>query len=86
MQMTKDVAALTDYLKLDSAYIIGRSDGAIISLMIGIFYPEKAKRIAAFAANLLPGTTALYPEFVEEVHKARLQAEEMNKIGCLLRN
>ena len=86
MQMTKDVAALMDYLKLDSAYIIGRSDGAIISLMMGIFYPEKAERIAAFAANLLPGKTALYPEFVEEVHKARLQAEEMNQKGDTTQN
>ena len=41
MQMTKDVASLLDYLNLDSAYIIGRSDGGIIGLLMGIYYPGK---------------------------------------------
>jgi pimeloyl-ACP methyl ester carboxylesterase len=79
MQMAKDVASLMNCLKVDSAYIIGRSDGAIISLMMGIFYPEKVKKIAAFAANLWPDKTALYPSFLEQIHNARVHSEEMLK-------
>jgi pimeloyl-ACP methyl ester carboxylesterase len=77
MQMTQDVVALMDHLSLTSAYIIGRSDGGIIGLMLGIYFPDKVKKIAAFGANLWPGTTALYPHEVEITIKTRKLAEEM---------
>jgi pimeloyl-ACP methyl ester carboxylesterase len=86
MQMTKDVASLLDYLKLDSAYIIGRSDGAIISLLMGIYFPGKVKKIASFAANLWPDSSALYPKFVDDVHNIRVHAEEMIKKGDTTEN
>jgi len=86
MQMTKDVVALLNHLKVDSAYIIGRSDGAIISLLMGIHYPEKVKKIAAFGANLSPDSSALYPVILEEVHSARVHAEEMIKRGDTTQN
>lgn len=60
MQMTKDLNALLNYLHIDSTYIIGRSDGGIIALLLGIYYPDKAIRIAAFGANLTPDSNALY--------------------------
>ena len=75
--MTQDVVSLLDYLNLDSAYIIGRSDGGIIGLLMGIYFPKKVKKIAAFGTNLWPGITALYPQEVEQTIKARKQAEEM---------
>jgi len=77
MQMTRDVAGLLDHLKLDSAYIVGRSDGGILGLMMGIHFPAKVKMIAAFGANLWPGPTALYPQEVELTQTTRLHAEEM---------
>lgn len=77
MQMTQDVVSLLDYLNLDSAYIIGRSDGGIIGLLMGINFPKKVKKIAAFGANLWPDNTALYPQEVEQTIKMRKQAEEM---------
>ena len=77
MQMTQDLVSLLDYLNLDSAYIIGRSDGGIIGLLMGIYFPQKVKKIAAFGANLWPGNTALYPQEVEQTIKMRKQAEEM---------
>lgn len=79
IQMTKDAASLMDHLHFDSAYFIGRSDGGIISLMMGIYFPEKVKKIAAFGANLWPGTTALYTREVEQTIKIRKQAEAMIK-------
>ena len=77
MKMTKDVASLLDHLHLGPAYFIGRSDGGIIGLMMGIYFPEKVKKIAAFGANLRPGTTALYTREVEQTSKIRKLAEEM---------
>ena len=77
IQMTKDVASLLEYLGLDSAYIIGRSDGGIIALMMGIYFPDKVKKIAAFGANLWPDTTALYPHEARQVREVRKQAEDM---------
>jgi len=77
--MAHDVASLLDHLRMDSAYIIGRSDGGIIGLLMGIEFPEKVKKIAAFGANLSPDPTALYPQILELVHRDRVQAEEMIK-------
>jgi pimeloyl-ACP methyl ester carboxylesterase len=77
MQMTRDVASLLSLLKVDSACFIGRSDGGIISLMMGIYYPEKVKKIAAFGANISPDTTAAYSHLVEQIQTDRNHAEEM---------
>ena len=77
IQMTKDVASLLDYLHVDSTYIIGRSDGGILGLLMGIYFPGKTKKIAAFGANVTPDTTALYPHEFESLQRDRKQAEEM---------
>ncbi|MFI5166874.1 MAG: alpha/beta fold hydrolase [Thermoanaerobaculales bacterium] len=81
MQMTKDVAVLLDSLKVESAYIVGRSDGGIIGLMMGIYFPERTRKIAAFGANLTPDATAIYPHIIEEIHADRVHAGEMMKRG-----
>lgn len=77
MQMTKDIIAILNHLHLDSTYVVGRSDGGIIALLMAIYYPDKVKKVVAFAANLTPDTTALYPFFYEQVKKDRKQADEM---------
>jgi pimeloyl-ACP methyl ester carboxylesterase len=77
MQMTRDIAGILDYLKLDSVYVVGRSDGGIISLLMAIYYPQKVKKVVAFASNLSPDTSALYPSFYNEVKRDRKQADEM---------
>jgi pimeloyl-ACP methyl ester carboxylesterase len=77
MQMTKDIIFILDYLHLDSTFVVGRSDGGIIALLMAIYYPEKVKRVVAFAANLSPDTTALYPFFYNQVKEDRKYADEM---------
>ncbi|HZW39160.1 MAG TPA: alpha/beta hydrolase [Ignavibacteriaceae bacterium] len=77
IQMTKDIVGLLDYLRLDSTYIVGRSDGGIIALLVAIYYPSKVKKVVAFAANLTPDTTALYPFFYNQVLEDRRLADEM---------
>jgi pimeloyl-ACP methyl ester carboxylesterase len=77
MQMTKDIIAILNELHLDSTYVVGRSDGGILALLMAIYYPEKVKKAVAFAANLTPDITALYPSFYYEVIRDRKHADEM---------
>ncbi len=53
-KMTDDQAALLDHLHVSAAYVLGWSDGGIEALLLGIRHPEKVKKIAAMAANLVP--------------------------------
>ncbi len=73
--MTNDVAALLDQLHIPSAYVVGRSDGGILALLMGIHYPDKVRKIAAFGANLTPDANALYSSAAQE--QAVKRAEEM---------
>jgi pimeloyl-ACP methyl ester carboxylesterase len=57
--MADDYAALLDALKVDSAYVIGWSDGGINALLLAIRHPEKVKKLASTGANLVPDTTAV---------------------------
>ena len=77
MNMTKDVIGLLDFLHIDSTYVVGRSDGGIIALLMAIYYPDKVKKAAAFAANLTPDTIGLYPFYYKQVQQDRKQADEM---------
>jgi pimeloyl-ACP methyl ester carboxylesterase len=77
LQQAKDMAAFIKQLNLDSVSVMGKSDGGIIALMIGIYYPEHLSKIVSFSANVFPDTMALYPTVVEEIHQERVHAERM---------
>ena len=82
--MADDYAALLDELKIDSAYVVGWSDGGIDGLLLAIRHPEKVKKLAVTGANLRPDTTAvpkglwdmLMPMYNELRGKAYKNAEE----------
>lgn len=76
-KITKEIIGILDYLHLDSTFVVGRSDGGIIALLVAIYFPEKVKKAVAFAANLSPDTKALYTSFYNEAVKERKQADEM---------
>lgn len=57
--MADDYAALLDAMKIDSAYVIGWSDGGINGLLLSIRHPEKVKKLAITGANLVPDTSAV---------------------------
>ena len=65
-QIVDDFNALLDSLHLDSAYVIGWSDGGIDALLLAIRHPDKVKKMAFTGANLWPDTTGLTP-FVWEM-------------------
>ena len=64
--MADDVAALLDRMKIDSAYIIGWSDGGIIALETAMRHPGKVIKLASTGANLWPDSTALEPSVWKE--------------------
>src|SRR5437868_9950545 len=58
--MADDYAALLEAMKIDSAYVIGWSDGGINGLLLSIRHPEKVKKLAVTGANLWPDTSAVF--------------------------
>lgn len=64
-QMADDYAALLDAMKIDSAFVIGWSDGGINGLLLAIRHPEKVKKLAVTGANLWPDSTAVYQDVID---------------------
>ena len=52
--MASDVLALMDYLGIESAHLVGWSDGGIIGLDIAIHHPERLLKLVAYGANYNP--------------------------------
>jgi pimeloyl-ACP methyl ester carboxylesterase len=65
--MADDYAALLSFMKIDSAFVIGWSDGGIEGLLLSIRHPEKVKKLAVTGANLVPDTTAVPQEIWDVV-------------------
>jgi pimeloyl-ACP methyl ester carboxylesterase len=52
--MAEDMIRLMDYLGIESAYLVGWSDGGDISIDLAINHPERVKALVAFGANISP--------------------------------
>ena len=85
--MADDYNALMDSLHLDSAYVVGWSDGGIIGLLLAIRHPEKVKKLAVTGANIRPDTTAVtaadirfMKEQVLSLHDQKQDAKTRNEI------
>ena len=63
--MADDYAALLDVLHVESADVIGWSDGGITGLLMAMRHPEKVHRLAASGANLRTDPSAFTPEVSE---------------------
>jgi pimeloyl-ACP methyl ester carboxylesterase len=57
--MADDYAALLDSLDIDSADVVGWSDGGISGLLLAMRHPDKVKKLAVSGANLWADTTAI---------------------------
>lgn len=66
--MASDFCALLDYLKIDSALILGWSDGGINALIMAMQCPEKVKAIAISGANIVPDTAAFDAPLIQEMY------------------
>jgi pimeloyl-ACP methyl ester carboxylesterase len=84
--MADDVASLLDQMRIDSAYIIGWSDGGIIALEVALRHPEKIIKLASTGANLWPDSTALIPRlwkdekiyYDSQKNKPKISGDEKN--------
>jgi pimeloyl-ACP methyl ester carboxylesterase len=74
--MADDYAALLDAMKIDSACVIGWSDGGINGLLLAIRHPEKVKKLAITGANLVPDTTAVPQQILDMVQPAYSSLQE----------
>lgn len=77
--MASDVNQLLEQLHIDSAYVWGQSDGAILALLLAMDYPKKVSKAIAYAANLTPDTSSVIPSFVkmaEDLSKTSKNAKE----------
>lgn len=64
--MADDEHALLDSLHIDSADVLGWSDGGIVALLLAIRYPEMVQKLAATGANLWPDSSAVRPSLYRE--------------------
>lgn len=78
-QMASDVSALLDELKIDSVYVWGQSDGAILGLLLAMNHPEKVKKVLAFGANIQPDSTAIFPWAIDYQVKTIKESSDLKE-------
>src|SRR5579871_2895279 len=83
--MADDEAALLDALHIDSAYVIGWSDGGINALLLAMRHPDKVIKLVSTGANLWPDSTALIPSLwidekntMDTTHTDKFDAKKKN--------
>ncbi|MDZ4794550.1 MAG: alpha/beta hydrolase [Bacteroidota bacterium] len=89
--LADDYAALLEAMNIDSAYVIGWSDGGINGLLLSIRHPEKVKKLAITGANLVPDTTAVpqgiwdmvVPSYMQLRNKESRNEQENNSFKLL---
>jgi pimeloyl-ACP methyl ester carboxylesterase len=78
--MADDFNALLDSLHIDSAYVIGWSDGGINGLLLAIRHPKKVKKLAISGANIVPDTNVFTKEcnemFDQDLKKLRAATQD----------
>jgi pimeloyl-ACP methyl ester carboxylesterase len=83
-----DMSNLLNYLKVDSANIIGWSDGGIIGLLMAKDYPNKVKKLIASGANVLQDTTAYFPKdynrFMEQLVDTTFKGMQRKLINLMV--
>jgi pimeloyl-ACP methyl ester carboxylesterase len=67
--MADDFAVLLDTMHIDSAYVIGWSDGGINALELAMRHPQKVIKLASTGANLWPDSTGLIPSYWKQEQK-----------------
>jgi len=84
--MADDFAALLDMMHIDSAYVIGWSDGGINALVLAMRHPGKVIKLVATGANITADSSAFIPsswtgdrnKFETEKNKIRSTPAEKN--------
>lgn len=78
--MADDIYKLLENINIDSVFIFGQSDGAILGLLLAMDHPEKVKKVASYGANIFMDSTAIYGDLVKIVmHEVKLTTNEHKK-------
>jgi pimeloyl-ACP methyl ester carboxylesterase len=67
--MADDFDALLTAMHIDSAYVLGWSDGGIDALVLAMRHPDKVIKLASTGANLVPDSTGLIPSYWKSEQK-----------------
>lgn len=65
--MADDYATLLTKMEIDSAFVVGWSDGGINGLLLAMRHPEKVKKLVITGANLQPDSTAVHGDVMQQV-------------------
>ncbi len=57
--IASDYMSIIKKLNVDSAYVLGHSDGGIIGLLLAINYPNQISKLVAAVPNLVPGEPSI---------------------------
>jgi pimeloyl-ACP methyl ester carboxylesterase len=79
-QMASDVNELLEQLKIDSAYIWGHSDGAILGLILAMDYPKKVKKLLAYGANIQPDSLAVFDWSIKYLEKVCKESKDKKNV------
>lgn len=79
-QMAADVNELLNQLNIDSAFIWGQSDGAILCLVMAMDYPKKVKRVVAYAPNTVPDSSAIFGWAVTAVNRTIKNSKDPKEV------
>ena len=82
--MADDLAALLDQLHIDSADVIGWSDGGINGVLLAIRHPQKVRKLAVTGTNLWPDTSAVPQEIWDMVRPAYATLKTKKSSGAVL--
>ncbi|HET6228319.1 MAG TPA: alpha/beta hydrolase [Bacteroidia bacterium] len=85
-QMADDFAALLTALNVDSANVLGWSDGGINGLLLAMRHPDKVKKLAITGANLEPDTNAVDPAIINEIMPYYQESKKESQAKALKNN
>jgi pimeloyl-ACP methyl ester carboxylesterase len=71
-----DFSKLMDVMKVDSAYVIGWSDGGIDALVLAMRHPKKVIKLASTGANMRVDSTVFIKGFWQEMNKQYLEKKD----------
>ncbi len=77
--MASDINALLDELKIDSTFIWGHSDGAILGLIMAMKYPKKVEKLLAVGANIQPDSTAIFSWGINYMKKVVKESSDVKE-------
>ncbi|MBQ3329519.1 MAG: alpha/beta fold hydrolase [Eggerthellaceae bacterium] len=83
-QLASDLTSFMDGLAIDSAHILGFSDGANIAMPFATAHPERVKSLVLNGGNLFPeGLTDQTRREIDEEYQAALAADDKAQLELL---